>query len=362
MIVVNDIATALTFQQLMLTFLRDAGVTRKFAGDGSSVTLTSTKLPGLSLRLEGFGLSQGSGGTLNGQVTDFVLVDKATGSTLDGLLPLALLLTDMFSTANAGSGALTPANFALFYSLLMPGTLFQLFYTGSRFAEVAEGFNGNDDADLAGGNDTWKLGDGLDQVDGGNGAHDKVTGDNLGNGIIANLNTGEITERNTSNVTSVFFVEDLDGTGHGDTLIGDNFNNRLNGKNGSDKLRGSGGDDVLNGGKGNDDLKGGDSNDTLIGGDDNDVLNGEAGDDSMSGGRGSDRFVFGPGGGEDRILDFEDGKDKLDLRGFGFSTLQDVKATADNVNGNVVVTGPNGNILVIENMTKQALFDGDVLF
>ena len=360
--VVNNIATALTFQQIMITFLRDSSASRSFAEDGSSVTLTSGKLPGMSLRLEGFGLSEGDGGTLNGQVTDFVLVETATGLGLDGLLPLALLLTDMFSTANAGSGPLTPQNFVLFYSLLMPEALFQLFYIGSKFAEVAEGFDFNDEVDLSGGNDTWKLGTGEDLVDGGKGTHDKVTGENLGNGIIANLNTGEIVERKTSNVTIVFGMEDADGTASGDTLIGDNFNNRLNGKDGNDKLRGSGGDDVINGGRGNDDLRGGDSNDSLIGGTGQDVLNGEAGDDTMSGGRGNDRFVFGPGGGEDHILDFEDGKDKLDLRGFGFESLQDAKSMAADVEGNVVFTGPNGNILVIENITTQALFDGDVMF
>ena len=362
MIVANDLATVLTFQQIMLTFLRDTNAGRSFANDGSSMTVTSARLPGLELRLEGIGLEDGGGGALAGQVTDFVLVQTATGASLDGLLPLVLLVTDMFSTARAGTGALTPQNFLLFYSLLMPGSLYQLLYTGSRFAEVAEGFDGNDEVDLLGGDDTFKLGNGTDDVDGGKGAHDKATGANLGNGIIANLGSGEITERNTANVTAVFGIEDVDGTASGDTLIGDNFNNRLNGKDGNDKLRGSGGDDVLNGGKGNDTLNGGDSNDSLIGGDNNDTLNGEAGDDSMSGGRGMDRFVFGPGGGEDRILDFEDGKDTLDLRGFGFESRAEMKALAANANGNVVLTAPNGNVLTVENMTKATLFDGDVLF
>jgi serralysin len=51
----------------------------------------------------------------------------------------------------------------------------------------------------------------------------------------------------------------------------------------------------------------------------NDLLNGGKGDDTMVGGQGADTFVLRKGPDVDRIVDFEDGIDKLRL--LGGSTL-----------------------------------------
>ena len=89
------------------------------------------------------------------------------------------------------------------------------------------------------------------------------------------------------------------------------------------------GDDILGGNGGRDYLLSGDGDDTLSGGSGGDLLGGGAGDDLLNGGTGKD--VLGGGGGRDvfefssirdssarakkadKIVDFKQGKDKIDL-------------------------------------------------
>ena len=94
----------------------------------------------------------------------------------------------------------------------------------------------------------------------------------------------------------------------------------------ADTLLTGAGDDVLGGKAGDDILNGGGGNDKLIGGD---------GDDQLSGGLGNDTFVFEDNWGKDVVTDFEDGFDRLDLRGntavTGFDDLSVVQDGADTV-------------------------------
>lgn len=71
--------------------------------------------------------------------------------------------------------------------------------------------------------------------------------------------------------------------------------------------------DNLTGGAGDDLLMGFDQADTLGGGDGTDILVDGAGVDILSGGAGADVFVFVADGRLDRITDFEDGIDRIDL-------------------------------------------------
>ncbi|HEY0836376.1 MAG TPA: hypothetical protein VGE72_20885 [Azospirillum sp.] len=73
----------------------------------------------------------------------------------------------------------------------------------------------------------------------------------------------------------------------------------------ADVLYGNEDPDVLYGLQGDDALYGGRDADTLFGGQGADALFGGAGDDLLAGGLGADRFVFGPLGGRDVILDFD---------------------------------------------------------
>lgn len=98
-------------------------------------------------------------------------------------------------------------------------------------------------------------------------------------------------------------IADVSGIGNGlaNTITGNAGDNVLRGFNGNDLLQGGGGEDVLGGGA------------------NNDVLNGGAAKDRMSGGGGRDIFVFDDlaeaRSGMDIISDFQQGLDRIDLRG-----------------------------------------------
>jgi Ca2+-binding RTX toxin-like protein len=123
------------------------------------------------------------------------------------------------------------------------------------------------------------------------------------------------------------------GGGGSDAAAGGTGNDTLSGGTGNDTLRGDSGNDRLVGGTERDYLLGGTGNDVLDGGSGNDTLDGQAGADRLIGGTGNDRltgglgigtdvFVFAPQGGRDRVTDFEDGVDRIDLRAFSTSLSQ----------------------------------------
>ncbi len=113
------------------------------------------------------------------------------------------------------------------------------------------------------------------------------------------------------------------GTGN-DILFGDGGNDILDGGSENDQLTGGRGNDTLSGGAGRDTLYGDDAsifsvrgNDLILGGDGSDLIYGETGNDTIDGGTGNDRisggagtdtFVFRPGSGVDRIIDYTRGE------------------------------------------------------
>jgi Ca2+-binding RTX toxin-like protein len=82
--------------------------------------------------------------------------------------------------------------------------------------------------------------------------------------------------------------------------------NAITGTSGDDSLPGTAGADSILGHGGNDDLRGLDGNDLLRGG---------TGADMVGGGAGTDTFVFARGDGQDWILDFAPGAEKIRLEG-----------------------------------------------
>jgi VCBS repeat-containing protein len=103
-----------------------------------------------------------------------------------------------------------------------------------------------------------------------------------------------------------------------DKLIGGKGNDKLYGGSGNDKLFGGSGNDKLIGGKGDDKLYGGSGKDKINGGGGDDVIHGGAGADVLIGGKGNDVFVYLSAAESnlcawDRILDFKQGHDKIDL-------------------------------------------------
>jgi Ca2+-binding RTX toxin-like protein len=182
--------------------------------------------------------------------------------------------------------------------------------TGSEFDDTLTGDTGNNillggggDDSLAGGAgaDSLSGGDGQDVLRGGAGADRLDGGDGIdwasfagaAAGVTASLAAAERSGNTGEALGDVFLsIENLLGSGFGDTLKGDDGANVLDGGDGNDVLSGAGGDDLLLGGAGNDSLRGGLGDDTLEGGAGNDTLGGDAGADMLIGGDGVDAASY----------------------------------------------------------------------
>ncbi len=105
---------------------------------------------------------------------------------------------------------------------------------------------------------------------------------------------------------------EIDGTGSANT-------DHIHGNDAANTLLGLGGADRLWGQDGNDQIYGGAGNDRLTGDGGADLLDGGAGQDKLKGGAGADVFVFAAASDSerrhgDRVLDFQSGEDRIDLR------------------------------------------------
>jgi trimeric autotransporter adhesin len=164
---------------------------------------------------------------------------------------------------------------------------------------------GNDQLYGEAGDDSFKGGAGADLIDGG-ADRDRVeynlettfTGDDATHGVIVNLSTVALTNVTVTGiptttvaagtaidtrnyVDTLVDIEDVQGTGYNDILVGNGARNRLEGDEGNDSVTG---------GAGGDDLFGGDGTDTVSGGSDNDFVVGGAGIDNLDGGTGGDDY------------------------------------------------------------------------
>ena len=166
---------------------------------------------------------------------------------------------------------------------------------GTNSADTISGRGGNDVLIGRGGDDSIYGGDGSDRIDGGRG-NDFIDG-------------GSGSDR-------------IDGGRGNDVIGGGSGNDTIDGGSGNDRILGGAGNDRIDGGSGNDVVDGGTGNDLLSGGSGDDTLIGGAGADQLTGGSGSDRFVFlsasdsPAASGWDRITDFTQGRDKIDLTAF----------------------------------------------
>lgn len=149
------------------------------------------------------------------------------------------------------------------------------------------------------------------------------------------------------------------GTGN-DTVTGNNVANDISLGRGNDKGFGRGGNDTISGGLGADSLDGGNGNDVLRGGAGADTIIGGAGNDTLSGGRDADVFVFTQVAGNDRIIDFRNNVDDLDLRAFNFTETQLTGRLAQ-LGDNVVITLSDTQSITVEKITVAALMD-DILY
>ena len=233
---------------------------------------------------------------------------------------------------------------------------------GSNFGDSIRGDNNDNRLSGRNGNDALYGRDGDDLLSGGNGNDILVGGaggdDLFGSagidrasyfdataGVVADLaNSAANTGYAAGDTYSL--IEDLYGSRFGDSLRGDNGNNRLFGVNGNDGLFGRGGNDSLYGGNGND---------VLAGGSGGDLLNGGAGFDRAS--------YFDASAGV--LVDFANvGINSGDAAGDTFSGIEGIYGSAfnDSLRGNGGANrleGANGNDFLLGRGGNDTLFGGN---
>jgi Ca2+-binding RTX toxin-like protein len=153
------------------------------------------------------------------------------------------------------------------------------------------------------------------------------------NGWSVDLKAGKIVD-GYGNVGSVTGIENVNGSSLADTIRGDSANNVLKGLDGSDAINADRGDDLIYGGAGN---------------------------DVMTGGQGNDSFVIEAASGNDRIVDFTIGTDKILFDASSgvssYSQLTFTKSGSD-----VIVSWGTPDTLLLEGVKAKSLSASDFQF
>lgn len=154
--------------------------------------------------------------------------------------------------------------------------------------------------------------------------------------MVENLDEGMDTVQSTvsytlgDNIEQLILLNKAAINGSGNAL-----DNTLRGNGGSNTLEGLGGDDKLFGGKGNDLLHGGD---------------------------GADIFVFSTGDGKDRVMDFVQGTDTVNLKSWSvFKSFDDLMKNHAVDSGDDLLISYKGDSLLILGVHKADVTDTDIL-
>jgi Ca2+-binding RTX toxin-like protein len=118
------------------------------------------------------------------------------------------------------------------------------------------------------------------------------------------------------------------GSENNDVINGSENGDHINGYGGDDILSGLGGVDFIYGDDGNDSLDGGDGGDYLTGGSGDDLLQGGLGNDWLEGSSGADTYLFGKGGGQDKVYNDYYNDDSIDTLKFTDLASTDVQAVS----------------------------------
>jgi Ca2+-binding RTX toxin-like protein len=224
------------------------------------------------------------------------------------------------------------------------------------------GREGNDSLFGDNNEDTIYGGDGDDTIDGGY-QRDTIYGGD-GNDVIY----GSRTENNNDREDWLY------GEAGDDFLSGGYHHDRLYGGDGNDRLDGGGNNDYLYAGSGNDILIGGRDYDYLYGGAGFNIMDGGTHRDYYYGGSGTDIFVFSAASHatsafQDRIYNFQQGTDKIDLTGLGLTGIGDLSITTggntyirDLSTGFEVRVMNNISFVASDFIFNAAASDGDLIF
>jgi Ca2+-binding RTX toxin-like protein len=246
----------------------------------------------------------------------------------------------------------------------MSGTAIDAFGGNDRFRAIEE-ISGSSASDTLTGftsGDRFAASRGGDTIDGAGGSddlsYDRFQIDVIDLDLAAG--TALVTFSNGAQFTDTLIsIEHVRGSGDGaDRMFGSDAGELLIGLQGNNLINGRGGDDILRGGGGRDRIVGGDGADQLNGEGERDVLVGDAGNDRLTGGAAPDTFVFSSGDGSDRILDFQDGADRIRIES-GADDFGDLTLRARQ--GNTVVTFDDVRI-VIEDVARPSIGADDFLF
>ena len=157
----------------------------------------------------------------------------------------------------------------------------------------------------------------------------------------------------------------IGGTAGNDTLKGTSAANTIKGSGGNDKLYGNGGSDKLYGGTGNDALTGNAGNDRLYGDSGKDTLSGSSGNDILTGGTSADTFRFSGKWGKDKITDFKNASDHIDLRSTDLSFkdlgISQFNADSDGRADDVLIKA-DGQSITLLNVKLSLIGASDFLF
>jgi len=309
----------------------------------------------------GTGADTMNGGT--GNDTYFVddagdVVNENSGEGTDTVRVASLaayaLTANVEKLINTGSGTFTGTGNDL-NNDMTGGSGADTLYGGNGFDQL---YGGNGDDFLYGGADGDLLsgGIGADYMEGGTG-DDVYIVDNAGDSVVEAAGEG-IDEVFTTlaSYTLGADVEDLYfNAGSGNfTGTGNTLDNEIFGGSGNDTLSGLDGNDLLRGQTGNDTLSGGDGDDLLVGG---------SGVDDLTGGAGADTFRFstfesGTGASADRIQDFAQGSDIIDVAGIDADLLTAGNQTFSFI-GNAAFSGAAGELRYFDNGT-DTFVQGDI--
>jgi Ca2+-binding RTX toxin-like protein len=233
---------------------------------------TSGDFAGFELVMKGTGFTvDGDGNPTGGTTTGFEVFENGTKVSSFVFLQ-SFAITDLLAAIEAGTGdAYNPIAYADFAELLVPSFGF-LIGTGSDGADTFYSSLGDDEIDANAGNDVFFMLEGNDQLDGDAG-RDLIDARYVGSAVTIDLAAGTATYGGfTATLTS---IEDVIGSAFDDTIKGSGAKNWLFGNEGNDMLFGRGGKDT---------------------------------------------FAFMADGSTDRINDFQDGTDKIDLKLFDFKS------------------------------------------
>ena len=257
-------------------------------------------------------VGNGSANLLTGGEGNDVLRGNAGADTLDGgagvdqaSYSAALARVTVNLETGATSGADAEGDVFIGIENLF-GSAFNDVLTGGGGVNVLIGASGDDTLRGGAGTDTLAGREGADVIDGGDGV-DTISYDASDVRVVVNLLTGSAAGGDAAGDILVA-VENVIGSAFADSLTGDDLVNRIVGGEGNDSLRGNGG---------------------------------------------ADDFVFKTSFGTDRVADFEDGSDQIDLRfylrsdGSAITGTGALLITADGTDALVQVRGTDDVIRLV---------------